>query len=524
MRKVLGEDGGRPQLAQLPRCSDLAAVCIRDIERIVDAVPRRTHGHSRDVDLVEGERVGEFVQKANGVLCVDPEGGVSIRDRVVNVYLDGIERSCLYRDLVQCLCHAPGQLAACFLVPPSVHQLQQRDQLLVIARPRARRCFVSHGSYGQDVDDLAPHVCGRCRRCCLIGDRFVGKDVAVLDAESVRKQQAADQREFARIVIADDRHAPVPVVQVCSMYLEQVVVVELVGQRGMQPDLHIREDDAVRWVHPGQVLADLGFRRRGWRFRVRVRTLAFEMCQVDGTDGCAVLFIAGDKVLACSLALEAQPPREVLKCLVVARQHVGLAVVHHLQVVLDRPQKDIAVFEHAVFVGAQESVRSQPAEGVQRRPTAKFGRLRHMGQLQVLGDELDVANRPLSKFHLSPRAPLLAQVALGPLSHGVYVVPRARRVRGKQKWLDLAQEGGTHLVVAGDDACLDQCLLFPHAGVSVEVGHVPRDRGDQRAAPSPRAQPHIYAVEKALRGSARQGIDQLFPKPGIVDCARRSEE
>ncbi len=74
-----------------------------------------------------------------------------------------------------------------------------------------------------------------------------------------------------------------------------------------------------------------------------------------------------------------------------------------------------------------------------------------MAELQVLGDELGVANRTFAQFDFTPGAPVGAQVGLGALLHTGHA--RAHLVRGgvEDQRLHLLHESGGQGFVAGND-------------------------------------------------------------------------
>ena len=100
---------------------------------------------------------------------------------------------------------------------------------------------------------------------------------------------------------------------------------------------------------------------------------------------------------------EIQPAGEILQFGFVLGQLVRLLIVHQLQRVLDRPQKHVAVGEQAVFVGVQKSALGQPHQGVERVEAADGRLFAAVDQLQVLHDELNVADRTFPQLDFAPR-------------------------------------------------------------------------------------------------------------------------
>jgi hypothetical protein len=142
-----------------------------------------------------------------------------------------------------------------------------------------------------------------------------------------------------------------------------------------------------------------------------------------------------------------------------------------------------------------------------------------------LGDELDVADGPLAQLDLAPVTSLLAQIGLGALLHRIRVGARLFRISYvEHQRLDPAQELIANRLVAGDHARFEQRLLFPLARVLFQVSDVAIERRDQRADPSPGAQPHVHPVEKTFGGRARQALDQPLAQPPIVVRPGRGDE
>jgi len=222
------------------------------------------------------------------------------------------------------------------------------------------------------------------------------------------------------------------------------------------------------------------------------------MAQVDGADGRPVLLISVHKARVCLFPLKSEPPRQVPQLRRVIRQNMCLTVVHHLQVMLDLPEQDVAIGQDAVLVGGEEMAVGKAQQAIQRVAAADFGVRAAMYQLQVLRDELDVADGAFPQLDLAPFPALLAQLRLGALLHRAYDAAQCARVEVVQGALDSLQKRFPHAPISGDHPRFEQGLLFPEARMSFQVGDIAVRRGDQRACLSPGAKPHIHTVEESL--------------------------
>ena len=277
-----------------------------------------------------------------------------------------------------------------------------------------------------------------CLLVLAVGRGFVGVNVPVHDAQAVGKQQAADQRQLAQVIVGHDRDAPVPFLDAFGRHLHRVAIAQAGGQLSVKRDLGGAEGRGVGRGKPREMAADFRLRAESrspvgwirdlflvhghnsslsWRLSAGRRP---QVAQIDGADRRAVLLGVRHEACACGRAGEAQPPRQVAQVGGVGRQRVGLPVVQDLQVVLDGAQKGVAVRQHAIVVAREIAVLGQPRQGLQRVTGAELRLAAAVGQLQVLRHELGVADRAFAQLDFAPGAAGLAQVRLGQLLHLVH--------------------------------------------------------------------------------------------------------
>jgi hypothetical protein len=319
----------------------------------------------------------------------------------------------------------------------------------------------------------------------------------------VCEHQPADQRQFPQIVEPHDRHARRPVVAGNRLDDDRVVVVDLLGQRRVPRHFVFAERVDVRRFEPRQVF--LQARRARRRVGLPRLVAVPQITVVDVADRLSVLAVMRQKLRARG---EIEPAGQVRQFGLFARQFVDLLVVHELQRVFDVPQKHVPVGEQPVFVGVQKTAVGQPHERVERfeAPHGRF--LRAMNQLQILHDELDVANGALSQLHLAvePAGPF--EIRLDLLFHQPHAF--AHRFGGGvvDQRFDAAQELGPQRPIAGDDPRFEVRLFLPQPGVVRHVRQVRIQRRDQFAGPAPRTEPHVDAVHEPDVRYVRERLDQ----------------
>ena len=267
----------------------------------------------------------------------------------------------------------------------------------------------------------------------------------------------------------------------------------------MSVDFFFAEGGRVRGFHARQVLLE-GDERRGFDVR-GFGGYCFDAAHVFGVNGAdrqAVLAVAFEEVLAGlfggGLAAEAQPPGQQVDGVRLGGQAVGLAVVHQLQVMFDGAQEDVAVGQHAAFVGRQQPGAHQARQSLERGAPPQLGVFAAVGHLQELHHKFHVADRAFAQFDFAPVAAFGAQDFFGALFHGMDAGPHGFCICAEDGRADLFQRLLAQGEIAGDGARLEQGLFFPEQGAAVEVGQVIVEVGDERAVAAPGAQAHIDAV------------------------------
>src|SRR6185436_9310596 len=85
-----------------------------------------------------------------------------------------------------------------------------------------------------------------------------------------------------------------------------------------------------------------------------------------------------------------QAPGKERKRIRVGGHGVRLLIMHHLNVVLDRPEQSVAVGKDAGFLMREQMMARETRQNLERGTTAQIGELIPMRQLQILNDELHV--------------------------------------------------------------------------------------------------------------------------------------
>ena len=183
---------------------------------------------------------------------------------------------------------------------------------------------------------------------------------------------------------------------------------------------------------------------------------------------------------------------------------------------LDGAQEYVAFHQHAVLIRAQESAFGQPRQAIQGVAAAHLGMFASVYQLEVLGDEFDVADGAFAQFDLAPIPAALAELGLGALLHGVDVGAHGFVAVAELQRRGPLEERVAHPGAARDHARLEQRLFFPQPGVLAQIGQVTVERRHQRADLSPRAQPHVNPIEEALARGLGERLDELLAQP-LVD-------
>ena len=90
------------------------------------------------------------------------------------------------------------------------------------------------------------------------------------------------------------------------------------------------------------------------------------------------------------------------RCRRIGRQSVGLLVGDHLQAMLDRPQKEIRLFQFAARLAADPAAPGQHVERRQRLAAAQFRMAAARDQLLGLHEKLDLANAAATELDIEP--------------------------------------------------------------------------------------------------------------------------
>ena len=242
--KVFDEHRGGTQLALLFGADDLLAAAVGDKEGIADAAAHGFNLHADDVDVVQGERVAELVEEADRVGGADLERGVTFRDLVIDLDVDGVERSgfCCLR--LEGGGDPFGQFALRLAALSGEHFFDEAQKIFSVIGPESSiDRFGMGGLHHKDIHDLLAHRGGRSRV------RLVGEGIALEDIQSVQEHQPADDRELAEIVITDDGDAPTGAGKLSGVDDDWGLAAQFPGKLGMAADLGFTEGDRVRRIH-----------------------------------------------------------------------------------------------------------------------------------------------------------------------------------------------------------------------------------------------------------------------------------
>ncbi len=85
--------------------------------------------------------------------------------------------------------------------------------------------------------------------------------MSIEDAKAINKQQPANQREFAGVVVGDNRDTPASIPKGRCIHLNQMVIIEMLRQDGVAPDFLLTEGGRVGRVHTFHMVPDIGDQR-----------------------------------------------------------------------------------------------------------------------------------------------------------------------------------------------------------------------------------------------------------------------
>ncbi len=276
------------------------------------------------------------------------------------------------------------------------------------------------------------------------------------------------------------------------------------------------------------VEAQLGQRRRallggglGIRGRHRARILARRAARGDAKQilearlharavrGQVALHRLGGRIAGAA--------RQPLQLPRVLRQRVGLALGHHLDAVLQAPQRHVGLGQLVPVAAGEQARVEQALQRLQRAADAQVRVAAGVQELQRLHEELDLADAAAAQLQIhAGRARgflLRARLEQPHLVHGLQVEVLAEDERGKPPQGFLARRE-----VARDRPRLEQREALPGCPVALVVELQAADGVDDGAAAALRPQIEIHAEdESAFRrhaGRAHRGRHR-FGEPGI---------
>ncbi len=91
MGKVFDQNSCSTQFPLFVGGSDFSPVRVGDVERVVHAIADGVDRDACNVNTTEGQCIGEFIKKTNGIRRLDVENRVLIGSGVVNLDINGIK-------------------------------------------------------------------------------------------------------------------------------------------------------------------------------------------------------------------------------------------------------------------------------------------------------------------------------------------------------------------------------------------------------------------------------------------------
>jgi hypothetical protein len=157
-------------------------------------------------------------------------------------------------------------------------------------------------------------------------------------------------------------------------------------------------------------------------------------------------------------------PRDIVERRRILRQAVGLAVVDHLQPMLDRAQQRIGAAQHRRVVGRDPAGRLQRGERVERRRGAQGRLAAAMDELLDLGEEFDLADAAAAALQIEAGAEGLALriMVADAAADRADLADRAEIERAPpDEGMDRLEEIAAERDIAGDHAGADERGALP---------------------------------------------------------------
>ena len=193
----------------------------------------------------------------------------------------------------------------------------------------------------------------------------------------------------------------------------------------------------------------------------------------------------------------------------VQREHVLLPIVDLLQAMLDRAQKPIRGAQRLHRMGREQIELTEARKHRQEAPVAKRGGASAPYHLKRLPGELDLPDASGAVLHT-----VLHTLAGDLLLH--HHLQRAQRLEGAEVDVTPVHERAQPLEqlrrphhVAADRPGPNECVALPVAAVGLVVLLERVEAEHQRPLGSERTQPHVDAVDEAVRGRFAEHLHQL---------------
>ena len=222
----------------------------------------------------------------------------------------------------------------------------------------------------------------------------------------------------------------------------------------------------------------------------------------------------------------AETPREPANPIDVLRQALGLALLDHLDRVLDVAQERVCRAERSGLVARDHLAALERIERRQRAAHADGIVVTSVNELKHLHDELeltDAAGAELDVAHVPHAHPPKLLLRVDALLHPPKVFDRlVVEMAPEDEGTNTANEGLAEREISGDGSRLDVDAALPGIAPPLVVDERVGDRVDDRPAAALRAQPQIDAEDEPVFGRVADhvGDGRREPREELV-CDRR---
>ena len=227
--------------------------------------------------------------------------------------------------------------------------------------------------------------------------------------------------------------------------------------------------------------------------------------------------MAEQHVGECIDRVEAEEGGNLRHALVVVRHAVGLAVVRHLQPVLDGAVEGVGLHQLVHRLAAHMAGGDEPVEGLPRAAHAERRVAPTPDELLSLREEFDLADATAPELDVVPGDGDLAAAAMGvdlALDRADVLDGGKVEMAAPDEGLQPVQEARSGLDIAGHGLRLDHGGAFPVLAGGRVIGLGSADREGGRGRAGVRAQPQVGAEHIAVCRPLVHDRDQVAGEPG----------